>query len=258
MKKYSPRTPLASLVVALLSLALLATACGAETERAQSAGERTATSASELAIAPPPTAAAADVAATDGAPNPQHGLTLDEWVKSSPTKEDGVLLGGESSPRPAREGYATVDWSDLIPPGQSAQEVYEKFEQQLLEVEYGSKEADELYAAIEAEFDTEAVNTELDGQNIRLAGFVAPLTFDDEVITEFLLVPNFGACIHVPAPPPNQTIMVTVEREDGLTIKESWGAVWVEGTLTAAPATTDLATASYTFTGATSGVYQGF
>jgi len=45
------------------------------------------------------------------------------------------------------------------------------------------------------------VNSSLDGQKVRIAGFVVPLERKGEQVVEFLLVPYFGACIHVPPPP---------------------------------------------------------
>ncbi len=52
----------------------------------------------------------------------------------------------------------------------------------------------------------------LDGERVRLPGFIVPLEYnDDRRVTEFFLVPYFGACIHTPAPPPNQIIHVTLE-----------------------------------------------
>lgn len=50
---------------------------------------------------------------------------------------------------------------------------------------------------------------ELDQQRVRIPGFVVPLTYDeDQRVLEFFLVPYFGACIHMPPPPPNQIIHV--------------------------------------------------
>ena len=52
----------------------------------------------------------------------------------------------------------------------------------------------------------------LDGQQVRLPGYIVPLEVSEEGrVTEFLLVPYFGACIHVPPPPPNQIVHVTSE-----------------------------------------------
>ena len=72
-----------------------------------------------------------------------------------------------------------------------------------------------------------AVVSELNGQTIRMPGYVLPLEFDGIKVTEFFLVPYVGACIHVPPPPPNQ--MVHVSANPGIESKELYEPVWVEG-----------------------------
>ena len=67
----------------------------------------------------------------------------------------------------------------------------------------------------------------LDGKSVSLPGFVVPLEGDSEVITEFLLVPYFGACIHVPPPPPNQIVHVTIK--GGVPIDSLYDAIVVTG-----------------------------
>lgn len=60
-----------------------------------------------------------------------------------------------------------------------------------------------------------ATVSELDGVNIRLTGFMVPLDVDfgeAETVTEFVLVPSAGMCMHVPPPPPNQMLMVRFEK----------------------------------------------
>jgi hypothetical protein len=68
---------------------------------------------------------------------------------------------------------------------------------------------------------------ELNGQNIRLAGYVLPLEFSDKGVDEFLLVPYVGACIHVPPPPPNQ--IVYVRSKDKIMADDLYRPVWVTG-----------------------------
>ena len=71
-------------------------------------------------------------------------------------------------------------------------------------------------------------NRQLDGQRIRMPGYLLPLEFDGRKVSEFLLVPYVGACIHTPPPPPNQIVHVTAkngfEPGDGL-----YTPVWVDG-----------------------------
>lgn len=63
---------------------------------------------------------------------------------------------------------------------------------------------------------------------VRLAGFVVPLEDFQERAKEFLLVPYFGACVHLPPPPPNQLVYVTMQSTTRIAIA---GPVWIEGTL---------------------------
>ncbi|GDY27314.1 MULTISPECIES: DUF3299 domain-containing protein [unclassified Agarivorans] len=74
-----------------------------------------------------------------------------------------------------------------------------------------------------------SVNKELDGKPIRIPGFIVPLDSEGELVTEFLLVPYFGACLHYPPPPPNQIVYVTYKQ--GLQLEDLWEPVWVEGTI---------------------------
>jgi len=74
----------------------------------------------------------------------------------------------------------------------------------------------------------------LDGAPVRIAGFVIPLDRADDSVHEFLLLPYFGACIHVPPPPPNQIIYVTSSAP--LSNMMTMDALWVEGILRVATA----------------------
>jgi len=80
-----------------------------------------------------------------------------------------------------------------------------------------------------------AVVDDLDGQHIRMPGFALPLEFSGSKITEFLLVPWVGACIHTPPPPPNQIVFVSIE--EGFESKGQFTPVWVSGEMRVQPAT---------------------
>lgn len=71
----------------------------------------------------------------------------------------------------------------------------------------------------------------LDGKFVRVPGFVVPLEDEARRVTEFLLVPSPQACIHVPAPPPNQMVHVLMPQG----AENSFGPVWVYGTLRIQP-----------------------
>ena len=88
------------------------------------------------------------------------------------------------------------------------------------------------------------VNPELVNKRIMIPGFIVPTAYNEErKITEFFLVPFFGACIHLPPPPPNQIIHVSYER--GLTLANFYDAHVVHGLLTSEVINTDIANSAY-------------
>lgn len=87
------------------------------------------------------------------------------------------------------------------------------------------------------------VVADLNGKRVRIGGYVVPLDFDATKVTEFLLVPFVGACIHVPPPPANQIIYV--KSAQGITLKGEFDPVYVTGTITTEGQFTGLAETGY-------------
>ncbi len=79
-----------------------------------------------------------------------------------------------------------------------------------------------------------ATNPELDGILVRLPGYLLPLESSGKLVTEFLLVPWVGACIHTPPPPPNQIVHVKADKPFEMT--GAFDAVWITGRMTASAA----------------------
>jgi hypothetical protein len=91
---------------------------------------------------------------------------------------------------------------------------------------------------------SELVVPELDGEDVTIAGFIVPLNLtEDNRVDEFLLVPYFGACVHVPPPPVNQIIYVTSSA--GLDADRIYEAWQVTGRLAVAAKQSALAQAGY-------------
>ena len=69
----------------------------------------------------------------------------------------------------------------------------------------------------------------LDGIEAKLPGYIVPLEISEAgLVTEFLLVPYYGACIHAPPPPSNQIVYVKTAK--GVQMDELYQPFWVEGT----------------------------
>ena len=79
-------------------------------------------------------------------------------------------------------------------------------------------------------------NKKIIGKNIKLYGFMVPLEMDyheDLIVNEFLLVPSAGMCIHVPPPPPNQMVMIKLDKP--LKARYMYQPIYVEGILKNTP-----------------------
>jgi hypothetical protein len=89
-----------------------------------------------------------------------------------------------------------------------------------------------------------SVNKELNGATVKLPGFIVPLDIGkDGLVSEFFLVPYFGACIHVPPPPPNQIVYVRMAK--GIALDSIYEAYWITGPMTVTSKTTRLGAAAY-------------
>ncbi len=77
----------------------------------------------------------------------------------------------------------------------------------------------------------ESVVPELNGKSVVMPGFVLPLEYAGTKVTEFLLVPWVGACIHTPPPPANQIVHVVVDENQARESKGLFEPVSVTGTM---------------------------
>lgn len=84
-----------------------------------------------------------------------------------------------------------------------------------------------------------------DGNKVKMAGFVTPLTDDATQIFEFTLVPYPVSCIHTPPPPPNQIVVVTLENHH-IEPEDLWSPFWIYGVLNIDKTQNEFFTASYT------------
>ena len=88
---------------------------------------------------------------------------------------------------------------------------------------------------------------ELNGLKVKIAGYIVPVEVDgDSQMSEFFIVPYFGACIHVPPPPPNQIILARLAKP--IPVTEIYDAYWIEGTLNVEQIKNDIAASAYTLT----------
>ncbi|MES9993833.1 MAG: DUF3299 domain-containing protein [Candidatus Thiodiazotropha sp.] len=140
---------------------------------------------------------------------------------------------------PAQE----LEWDAMIPDDFRPDKIMQQFGD-INALTDDDPRAQQIMEQLEAAWKEAPVVESLDGKRIKLPGFVVPLEGDGKKLTEFLLVPYYGACIHVPPPPANQTVYVKVPKGDAK-IRQAFDTVWVTGTLSAKSFDSDLATAGY-------------
>ncbi len=140
-------------------------------------------------------------------------------------------------------GVKEIEWDALIPDDYSPEKLFEEYQAESLDDD--DPRAAELMEKLRKLWDEAPVRPELDGQTVKLPGFTVPLEGDNDETRSFLLVPYYGACIHVPPPPANQTVYVLREAGKGTRLGE-FDVVWVTGTMSVKRTENDMAEAGYT------------
>ncbi len=156
-----------------------------------------------------------------------------------------LSLAGLTTPRIGlAASVREIGWEDLIPPGVPYSEII------------GEGELDEENDTWRPVFDANALkfNEALNGKHVKLPGYIIPLDMGAQGVTEFILVPYVGACIHTPPPPPNQLVLVSTKTpwpSDNL-----WDAVWVTGQMRTQLVSTELAEIGYALTAERMEIYE--
>ncbi|WP_163930947.1 DUF3299 domain-containing protein [Paraferrimonas sp. SM1919] len=146
-----------------------------------------------------------------------------EWIELMPKDELELILN------PPEEVYAIED-------GSSEDNI-----DSLEALAKGDDPVSQYYAALSSATVIEA----FDNVAIKLPGFIVPLAYNkDKKITEFFIVPYFGACLHMPPPPPNQMIYAKIE--EGIELQgTTYDPFWFEGTVAIELTEREMGTAAY-------------
>lgn len=146
------------------------------------------------------------------------------------------------------------------PEMQEAHKVSKRVEAAGIDIDALEDQLDELQAELNRR--DQIMNDELNGKVVRIPGYALPLELTEGGVSEFLLVPYVGACIHSPPPPPNQMVFVELRKE--YEVKSLYDPVWITGqikiqrasrALTFVDGTTEVAT-GYALSGISIEPYQ--
>ncbi len=164
---------------------------------------------------------------------PLLGLALLLATLSGPALAQEPAVGA----RPATDGVSQggareIDWLELLPP-----EDLEALES-MPEIDHeGQMQMPQVMAS------TKTVAA-MDGVKGKVPGYLVPISFDEQQrVTEMFLVPYFGACVHVPPPPPNQ--LIHIKPEHPVELGNLWDAYWVHGTVRIDLTENAMATSAY-------------
>jgi hypothetical protein len=166
----------------------------------------------------------ADPKSADPSPAQAGSATPDPWAKK------------------VKNGVIELEWDDLVPADFTPEKLLERFN--VTTLDDSDPRAKEIYRKIQEAWNHAPVVESLNGRRIRLPGFVIPLEGDGKKVSEFILVPYFGACIHVPPPPSNQIVYVKADRLEAK-VRNLFDTVWVVGRLSAEYRASDVGNASY-------------
>ena len=175
------------------------------------------------------------------------GLVLGQVVAPtlSHTKPPAAAGAASAPPlvvvAPAKAPLRDVNWDDLTPKDWDPLKQFR--DTNFAALNDADPKAIAMLKRMRETWDNAPTNNALDGQLIRIAGYLVPLDETKAGLTNFLLVPYFGACIHTPPPPSNQIIDVTPKLPT-----KGWrpmDTVWVSGTLHTLRSETYMGVSSY-------------
>jgi hypothetical protein len=153
------------------------------------------------------------------------------------------VLEGRTS-QAAAANVQTLNWKDLVPAGYDPNELIKMYNREAMALKDNDPRAAQLSEKYRKLWEEAPVVASLNNKTVKLSGFLVTLEGDGKAVSEFLLVPYFGACIHVPPPPSNQIVLVRTGHKP-FKVNQMFQTVSVTGRLKTEPSRNDLASSSY-------------
>ena len=158
-----------------------------------------------------------------------------------------------SAPAVPKAEYRDVEWTDLMPeedlqallnPPQDIMDIPDGSEMDQISGQISNAIAQASDSRYQQALTSTRVVEAMNDQQIRIPGFIVPIDFDEnQMTTRFFLVPYFGACIHVPPPPPNQILLVDYPK--GIKVDELYDPFQISGRLKTSMFQHEMATSAY-------------
>lgn len=146
--------------------------------------------------------------------------------------------------------YQPLDWDDMMPADWDPMKSIKGLN--LDKLDDADPRAIKALEQMRNAWNDAPIVPKLNKQRVQIPGFVVPLDMNGTQVQEFLLVPYFGACIHVPPPPSNQVIHVILPKafpkNQQKTLNQAarqYGPISVRGLLETVPSHTTMGTSGY-------------
>jgi hypothetical protein len=152
-----------------------------------------------------------------------------------------LALAVATAPVQAAEEFRQISWEALVPKGWDPAKEFKALD--LGKLQDSDPKAVDALEKLKELWDNAPTEPSLGGAKVRIPGFAIPLERKGKNVTEFLLVPYFGACIHSPPPPANQIVHAVSKKPQNE--MKTMDAIWVSGTLSLRHASTPWGAAGY-------------
>jgi hypothetical protein len=178
----------------------------------------------------------------NNAPAAEANYKIGERLPAKPKPQTKAPATPAASATAVTPGsFRNVEWDELIPKDWDPAAAFKDFN--LATLKDSDPRAMDLLATMRAAWDNAPTAPEMNGVAIRIPGFIVPIERSGDSVRELLLVPYFGACVHVPPPPANQIIHVLVDPP--LKDAHLMDTMWVSGTLETVRSPSSMGTSGY-------------
>jgi hypothetical protein len=186
----------------------------------------------------PPLSVAAQTTNTANTPNTTNTAGAAPYQVGDRLAQPEVAA---KSAAPAKSPYREIMWDALMPSNWDPMKPFKGMKLDTMSDD--DPRANNALAKAKKYWSTAPMNPKIDNVAVKIPGFVVSLEREGDALTEFLVVPYYGGCIHVPPPPANQ--IIHVHSNTPIQGIRTMDAVWISGTIKLGTTETMMGVAGY-------------
>ena len=168
-------------------------------------------------------------------------------------KPAATAAAAATAPAAAKSPYREILWDSLMPADWDPMLPFKGLK--LDKMQDGDPRATEALWKAKKYWNNAPMNPKINDVAVKIPGFVVSLEREGDALKEFLLVPYYGGCIHVPPPPANQ--IIHVHSNKAIAGIRTMDAVWISGTMKVGTTETMMGVAGYSMLANNVELYTG-